>query len=41
MKYALFVVLFPIMFLGSLQAHFVVDCPDDLRGMINDYLAEA
>ena len=40
MKYALFVVLFPIMFLGSLQAHFVVDCPDDLRGMINDNLAE-
>ena len=40
MKYALFVVLFPIMFLGSLQAHFIVDCPDNLRGLIEDYLSE-
>lgn len=40
MKYALFLVLSPIMFFGSLQAHFIVDCPDNLRSLIEDYLSE-
>ena len=40
MKHALFLVLFPIMFFGSLQAHFIVDCPDNLRSLIEDYLSE-
>ena len=25
---------------GSLQAHFIVDCPDNLRSLIEDYLSE-